>query len=868
MPKGEGIGKRGGVRLTKVLTVGVRLANSSHVFSLSAPFLLHIFSSPLATSLFPRHPTRASMADQAVLDAIEGALTGPPSPGADQQLFAAIQQLAGDTPPPAADTQQAAAALPPPAAPPVAAIPPPAAQPVDALPPPEAQPVAAPPPPAAAAPVHQQLPNPQQSQQAGSKLETFVVHKSYNPVIARHKLGPRKRKAEYFDETLQKPAYSIPTPQKATAECCYCSEEQPVAKMLAPHCPDNFVCLPCLTRGISFNFTDDLVNIFQCPCTVAPVSLAQLCKVTVLTADVEGAPSDDPFMFAHVTEHPPAVTSAARKAMKAVADQKVNSPRVKQLVVAYHRLKEIADKVKEFHTLLVHNNADDCPAWVWSDTTYVGRYYVKRKMYELWRVLLYARDLMIESRANKSPKEDMDVLRLTIQDIDKLLANANTCIDFDGAAVMADKIYQHCQNQGVRPSDACLYPITMLLLRPRDGKKEYGKAPTEIVVVCGDATCRRTTDKSLRCLECKKVTCAKCWNIAENDEHQCDPADLAFRAEVLSKSTQCPNCFAWTEHAGGCQQMMCTNVCGAVFDRNTGLPGKPSVDEINHTEIYHQKIAQGVIVPDVACNTPPLMTALLFINRFRQVFFLRPKTKSGALYEGYKPDASILRSLEVTFRKVNPGVSSGYLPSDCMPAQIHYILFVKLRSIAEAVRAYRKDGPYSNTSIPEPSPIAARYADYAIRLNSGNKNAHGTFFTAAMKNYAIRQYKDILVSMMDAVYGLLRAVTSPIKTGDPLPPNPTKQQRNTYYAVTIMNVLEIFSDFFEICRGFHHKTLQIKAATGVDPFAYLRDLWFQIEQLRVAVGSCWISRAALDAFAPDRTKAVPHLSFLITMVRE
>lgn len=50
IPQKEEASKRGGVRRTKVLTVGVRLANSSHVFSLSS--LL-----PSAHFLFsPRHP--------------------------------------------------------------------------------------------------------------------------------------------------------------------------------------------------------------------------------------------------------------------------------------------------------------------------------------------------------------------------------------------------------------------------------------------------------------------------------------------------------------------------------------------------------------------------------------------------------------------------------------------------------------------------------------------------------------------------------------------------------------------------------------------------------------------------------------------
>jgi len=112
-------------------------------------------------------------------------------------------------------------------------------------------------------------------------------------------------------------------------------------------------------------------------------------------------------------------------------------------------------------------------------------------------------------------------------------------------------------------------------LRIELNEKAPAPAKSQFVRKCADPECHGFLSSRWKCGLCDKWTCTDCHEIKakgneeEDDEHKCDPNNVAT-AQLLSKDTKgCPKCQTMINHAGGCDQMWCTQ-CHTAFSWKTG----------------------------------------------------------------------------------------------------------------------------------------------------------------------------------------------------------------------------------------------------------------------------------------------------------
>ena len=119
------------------------------------------------------------------------------------------------------------------------------------------------------------------------------------------------------------------------------------------------------------------------------------------------------------------------------------------------------------------------------------------------------------------------------------------------------------------------------LLREQLNEKAPTAEKSKFVRKCADPECHGFLSSRWKCGLCDKWTCSDCHEIkaggdhedgSDNkslDDHKCDPNNVAT-VKLLSKDTKgCPKCQTMINHAGGCDQMWCTQ-CHTAFSWKTG----------------------------------------------------------------------------------------------------------------------------------------------------------------------------------------------------------------------------------------------------------------------------------------------------------
>jgi len=107
------------------------------------------------------------------------------------------------------------------------------------------------------------------------------------------------------------------------------------------------------------------------------------------------------------------------------------------------------------------------------------------------------------------------------------------------------------------------------LLREQLNEKAPAAAKSQFVRKCADPECNGFLSSRWKCGLCDKWSCSDCHELKQDHDHKCDPNNVAT-AQLLSKDTKgCPKCQTMINHAGGCDQMWCTQ-CHTAFSWKTG----------------------------------------------------------------------------------------------------------------------------------------------------------------------------------------------------------------------------------------------------------------------------------------------------------
>ena len=104
---------------------------------------------------------------------------------------------------------------------------------------------------------------------------------------------------------------------------------------------------------------------------------------------------------------------------------------------------------------------------------------------------------------------------------------------------------------------------------PTQNDESIEKKKSGFVRKCADPDCRGFLSSRWKCGLCEKYTCTECNELKCDDDHTCDPNNVAT-SKLLSKDTKgCPACQTSIYKTDGCDQMWCTQ-CHTAFSWKTG----------------------------------------------------------------------------------------------------------------------------------------------------------------------------------------------------------------------------------------------------------------------------------------------------------
>jgi len=145
----------------------------------------------------------------------------------------------------------------------------------------------------------------------------------------------------------------------------------------------------------------------------------------------------------------------------------------------------------------------------------------------------------------------------------------------------------------------------------RHGGQLLKRTRTQFIRACPVESCRGFLSQQWKCGLCNVFTCSKC-NVpkpkpnpnpseAEQDDHICNPDDIAT-AELLAKDTKpCPRCGTGIFKIDGCDQMWCTE-CKTAFNWRTGSLETGHVHNPHYFEYQRRIGADARNILDMPCN--------------------------------------------------------------------------------------------------------------------------------------------------------------------------------------------------------------------------------------------------------------------------
>lgn len=138
----------------------------------------------------------------------------------------------------------------------------------------------------------------------------------------------------------------------------------------------------------------------------------------------------------------------------------------------------------------------------------------------------------------------------------------------------------------------------------------------KFVRACPANGCHGFLSTAWKCGLCDSKVCPKCHEIkGENeDEHMCDPNNVAT-AEMLSRDSKtCPQCAAMIFKIAGCDQMYCTQ-CHTAFSWRTGRVEQGAIHNPHYYEYMRRNGTLQRNPGDVVCGGLPSPTLLNTIAR-------------------------------------------------------------------------------------------------------------------------------------------------------------------------------------------------------------------------------------------------------------
>jgi len=106
----------------------------------------------------------------------------------------------------------------------------------------------------------------------------------------------------------------------------------------------------------------------------------------------------------------------------------------------------------------------------------------------------------------------------------------------------------------------------------RNNTYNQSRTARQFIRACPDEHCRGFLSQQWKCGICEKYTCSECHiikNGRNDDEHVCNPDDVATAKLIASDTKPCPKCATGIFKIEGCDQMWCTS-CNTGFNWRSG----------------------------------------------------------------------------------------------------------------------------------------------------------------------------------------------------------------------------------------------------------------------------------------------------------
>jgi hypothetical protein len=162
----------------------------------------------------------------------------------------------------------------------------------------------------------------------------------------------------------------------------------------------------------------------------------------------------------------------------------------------------------------------------------------------------------------------------------------------------------------VRDLEQAVYENTY----PRTGGGgEQAVTRKEFIRKCPVDNCKGFLSTQWKCGVCENQICSKCNEIKSDDQHVCNPDNVAS-AELIKKDTKgCPGCGQLIFRISGCAQMWCPG-CHIAFNWNTLQIEKGIIHNPHYFEFQrNNQTVQNRVNGDIPCGGRPNINDILRI---------------------------------------------------------------------------------------------------------------------------------------------------------------------------------------------------------------------------------------------------------------
>ena len=136
---------------------------------------------------------------------------------------------------------------------------------------------------------------------------------------------------------------------------------------------------------------------------------------------------------------------------------------------------------------------------------------------------------------------------------------------------------------------------------------QYKEEQKPFVAHCQYKDCKGLLNNTYECVLCNRHTCKICFQIKQDDNHECNPDDVNTANELRKTTQRCPNpsCGELIELSEGCPQIFCSS-CTTIFDFKTGKAQIGGIIHNPHALEYIRKYGSLQRNPnDIPCGGLP-----------------------------------------------------------------------------------------------------------------------------------------------------------------------------------------------------------------------------------------------------------------------